>query len=121
MVNGSILLVDDDINVLETTEFLLLDEGYQVITAKNGKEAIDVFIKNKPILTFMDIKMPVLNGIDAFFKIIKHNPEAKIILTSSYAVSNEDMKKAKKLSLTSLLSKPYEINSMINLIQKYSN
>jgi len=116
----TVLLVDDDMDVLESTQYLLMDEGFDVITAKNGEEAINEFISNKPHIIFMDIKMPIMNGYDAFYKIKKLDKNAKIVLTSSYAIDNEKFQKAKEFSLSDLLNKPFDIDSMIKMIKKYA-
>ncbi len=120
MDSKTVLLVDDDMDVLESTQYLLMDEGFDVITAKNGEEAISEFIRNKPHIVFMDIKMPIMNGYDAFYKIKKLDKNAKIVLTSSYAIDNEKFQKAKEFSLSDLLNKPFDIDSMIKMIKKYS-
>jgi len=114
-------LVDDDIDVLEPIQYLLIEEGYEVISALNGREAITVYKENKPDIIFMDIKMPVLNGYEAFNKIKEIDKNAKIVFTSGYAIDNEQFQSAKKLGLCDLLTKPFEIESMIKMIKKYSN
>ncbi len=120
MNSKTVLLVDDDMDVLESTQYLLMDEGFDVITAKNGEEAINVFRSNKPDIIFMDIKMPIMNGYDAFYKIKKLDKNAKIVLTSSYAINNEQFQKAKESALSDLLNKPFDIDSMIKMIKKYA-
>ena len=117
----SVLLVDDDMDVLESTQYLLLEEGFDVITASNGKEAIEEFKAKNPDIIFMDIKMPILNGYDAFYKIKEINKNAKIILTSSYAIDDEEFQKAKSSTLSDLLNKPFKINSIKKMIEKYAN
>ena len=121
MDGKTILLVDDDIDVLEPIQYLLIEEGYEVISASNGREAIAVYRENKPDIIFMDIKMPVLNGYEAFNKIMKIDKKAKIVFTSGYAIDNEEFLIAKKNGLCNLLTKPFEIESMIKMIKKYSN
>ena len=117
----TVLLVDDDMDVLEPTQYLLMQEGYNVITASNGEEAITAYFDNKPDVTFMDIKMPVLNGYEAFKRIINKDHNAKIVFTSGYAIDNEQFEEAKKLGLCGLLPKPVELNSMIKIIEKSTN
>ena len=116
-----ILLVDDDIDVLEPIQYLLIEEGHKVISASNGREAITEYNENTPDIVFMDIKMPVLNGYEAFKKIIELDKKAKIVFTSGYAIDNEQFQNAKKLGLCDLLTKPFEIVSMIKMIKKYAN
>ena len=116
MANIRILLVDDDIQFLEATEYMLKYENYDVITAKNGEEAIKKFNASYPDIVLMDLKMPVMNGYDAFFRIKKDNPDAKIIFTSAYAINNEEFENAEKSGLFGLLTKPFDLNELNNMI-----
>ena len=121
MNESMILLVDDDVDIIEPVQYLLTEEGHKVTTASNGSEAITEYKENNPDITFMDIKMPVLNGYDAFNKIMKIDPNAKIVFTSGYAINDEQFQIAKKSGLCDLLTKPFDIESMIKMIQKYAN
>ena len=117
----TVLLVDDDIDVLEPIQYLLIEEGHKVITASNGSEAITEYKENEPAITFMDIKMPVLNGYEAFNKIKELDKDAKIVFTSGYAIDDERFQSAKKSGLCDLLAKPFDINAMLKMIKKYAN
>ena len=114
-------MVDDDVDVLEPIQYLLIEEGHKVLNASNGSEAIAEYKENEPAITFMDIKMPVLNGYEAFNKIIELDKDAKIVFTSGYAIDDEQFQSAKKSGLCDLLTKPFEIDSMIKMIKKYTN
>jgi two-component system, OmpR family, alkaline phosphatase synthesis response regulator PhoP len=59
-----ILIADDEPDILEIIQFNLQNEGYEVITAKNGDEAIEAAKKNQPALIILDIMMPGKNGIE---------------------------------------------------------
>lgn len=61
----TILLVDDEQDVLDFLSYTIEKEGYRVFTAKNGKEAIDRTIELSPKLVLMDLMMPVMDGIEA--------------------------------------------------------
>jgi len=111
-----ILLVDDDIQFLEATEYMLKYEDYGIVTAKNGEEAIKKYNEFHPDIVLMDLKMPVMNGYDAFFKIKKENPNARIVFTSAYAINNQEFEKAKNSGLFGLLTKPFDLNELNKLI-----
>ncbi|NIU02189.1 MAG: response regulator, partial [Nitrosopumilaceae archaeon] len=72
----SILLVDDDVDLLENTAYLVKILGHDVITAKDGYEAVESYKENRPNLVIMDVKMPKMDGFDAFFKIKQFDSEA---------------------------------------------
>ena len=116
MTNPKILLVDDDTQFLEATEYMLKYENYEVITAKNGEEAVKKYKESSPDIVLMDLKMPVMNGYDAFFKIKKDSPNAKIVFTSAYAINDQEFKKAQNSGLFGLLTKPFDLNELNNLI-----
>ncbi|MGI9565826.1 MAG: response regulator [Nitrosopumilus sp.] len=114
-----ILIADDDLDVLESTQYMLLEEGYEVITANNGKEAIDAYKTHKPGIVFLDIRMPVIDGYEAFFSIKKHDSNAKIVFITAFSVDNQKAEKAKEMGLLDLLHKPIEFEKITKLIQKY--
>lgn len=59
-----ILLVDDEPDILEILSFNLSNEGYKIFTAENGKEALDVAVKQLPDLIILDVMMPIMDGIE---------------------------------------------------------
>src|SRR5690554_7716697 len=71
MSNASIriLLVDDEPDILEIISYNLINEGYQVFTAENGKQAIKIAKKEEPHLIILDVMMPIMDGIEACQKI----------------------------------------------------
>ena len=59
-----ILLADDDLDILEMMEYNLTKEGYEIICASNGEEAIELIKKHKPTLAILDIMMPKKDGVE---------------------------------------------------------
>ena len=93
--------------------------GYEVVTAKDGVEAVDTFKSMNPALTFMDVKMPKQDGFDAFFKIKDHNSDAKVVLITAYHVDEKKHLKAQSLGLLETIEKPYDIEKLEETINKY--
>ena len=60
-----VLCIDDDISLLRLYQEELTEEGYKVVLAKDGKEGLAKFEKEKPQVVIMDIRMPVMDGIEA--------------------------------------------------------
>lgn len=87
--NVKILLVDDEPDILEFMEYNLQKEGFQVLTAKNGSEAIDVAKKEFPQLIILDIMMPVMDGIEAC-RAIRNIPSLKNTMITFLTARNED-------------------------------
>src|SRR6266849_6484451 len=75
---ATILVVDDEPRVRSMLLELLMPEGYNILTATDGKEAMDLILKSKPDLILLDIRMPRLDGI-TFCKALRLDREARTI------------------------------------------
>lgn len=84
-----ILLVDDEPDILEIVGYNLSSEGYQVITADNGSEAVKLARKNKPHLIILDVMMPEMDGIEACEQIRKI-PELENTIITFLTARGED-------------------------------
>ena len=84
-----ILLVDDEPDILEILSYNLLAEGYTVLTAANGLEAVKQAKKNQPHLIIMDVMMPEMDGIEACEK-IRLIPELKDTIITFLTARGED-------------------------------
>jgi CheY-like chemotaxis protein len=85
-----ILVVDDDEGLRELYKEILIDEGYEVLTAKNGKEALQRLEKEKPDLIVLDIVMPKMDGMEALGRIIGKDKSVPVILHTSHPGYQED-------------------------------
>ncbi|MDW5287290.1 response regulator transcription factor [Formosa sp. PL04] len=88
-MNIKILLVDDEPDILEIVGYNLSSEGYEVITAENGIEAVKKAKKEKPQLIIMDVMMPEMDGIEACEQ-IRNNPELKDTIITFLTARGED-------------------------------
>lgn len=84
-----ILLVDDEPDILEIVGYNLIQEGYQVVTASNGKEAVQKAKKELPQLIIMDVMMPEMDGMEACEQIRKI-PELSHVIITFLTARNED-------------------------------
>jgi two-component system, OmpR family, alkaline phosphatase synthesis response regulator PhoP len=84
-----ILLVDDEPDILEIVGYNLSNEGYQVITAENGVEAVKTAKKELPHLIILDVMMPEMDGIEAC-EIIRKNPDLKNTIITFLTARGED-------------------------------
>jgi len=114
----TILLVDDQVELLQTTSSVLKSLNYQVIEARDGEEALEKFMKgSQPIsLLFTDIVMPKLGGVKLAEKIREQQPDLPIIFVTGYSRSNHDLPEEKGAQ-TILLSKPYSFTDVSHSIQ----
>jgi len=79
-----ILVVDDDTHILKLYKVELEEEGYEVITASTGKEAMEVFEKTSPDLVTLDILMPDIDGISLLRRMKELRPRLPIIMSTAY-------------------------------------
>ena len=81
----TILLVEDDKNQRLLYEQELMYEGYEVVTASNGKEALEKVQEKLPDIVIMDINMPKMDGIEAMGRILGKNKEISVIINTAYS------------------------------------
>jgi diguanylate cyclase (GGDEF)-like protein len=89
---AKILACDDELSILEVLKTILLAEGYEVITATNGKEAIELFLKETPDLILLDVMMPGMTGFEVLEKIKAYFVEKYtpvIFLTASIKIDHK--------------------------------
>ena len=116
----TILVVDDNKDLLETFAMILKRRGFFVETAENGLSAIDKFEKHGFDVALMDIVMPEMNGVEAFRKIKEMHPEATIILMTAY--SDEAMiQLARDEGARHIVHKPIKIEQLIELITELAS
>ncbi len=84
-----ILLVDDEQDILEIVGYNLTQEGYKIVIASNGKEAISVAKKERPQLIIMDVMMPEMDGMEACENIRKIPELSNVIITFLTARSED--------------------------------
>jgi two-component system alkaline phosphatase synthesis response regulator PhoP len=84
-----ILIADDEPDILEFVSYNLVKEGYQVSTAKNGAEAIELAKKIKPHLILLDIMMPELDGVEVCRE-LRSNPDFKNTIIAFLTARSED-------------------------------
>ena len=112
---GPILIVEDIPHILELLEVTLKFKGYEVITARNGDEALNALLSVKPALILTDILMPRLDGY-ALAQEVRSNPETRdipIIFVSATFITPEDKDFAMSLGAVRFLEKPIEASELL--------
>jgi PAS domain S-box-containing protein len=105
----TILLVDDEAALLDIGRIFLSDEGYQIITAGSGEEALKIFQGNEghPDLVILDVGMPGMGGQQCLAKILQIDPSAKVIITSGYSRNNQ-LKRILEAGASGFVAKPFQ-------------
>ena len=117
--HGTILVVEDEPDLLEIAESILIDQGYDVLTAKNPSQALEVMGKGRKIgLLFTDVIMPGgVNGMELAREFKKRNPEAAALLTSGF--TGKAVTAAMDTELEGgLLAKPYEASELVRRVHE---
>ena len=115
--NTNILIVDDNESLCRTMSFVLERKGYTVETATDGQEAVDRVKEMAFDIIFMDIKMPVMNGVDAYKEIKEIRPDTVVMMMTAYAV--EDLiEEALKEGAHGVVYKPVDMEKVLALIQE---
>lgn len=103
-----ILLVDDDINILSSLKRLLLREGYNIFTANNGIEGLELLQKQNINLIISDMKMPEMNGEEFLAEVAKKWPETIRILLTGFSDLTSTINAINKGHIYQYVSKPWE-------------
>jgi CheY-like chemotaxis protein len=116
---GRILLVDDEPDILEATSELLAAMDFQVVSARDGAEALELFRADPQhfSLVLMDLTMPRMDGREAFRLMRELDPGLKVVLCSGY----NEMDVAKDFpgpSLAGFLQKPYTFQMLKDVVQQ---
>ena len=119
MRQAHILIVDDDRDLVESLTDLVEMHGHRAMTACNGREAVDHHKRNRFDITFMDLRMPVMNGIDSFFEIRKFKPTAAVVLMTGF--KEPIVNKVLQSGVIGLLLKPFPMAELLAWIEGVIN
>ena len=118
LIMNKILVIDDEYQNREMLSDFLELKNFKVITANNGLEGLQAFQKSKVDAAIIDIKMPVMNGIDCAAGIRKIKPTFPIIMITGH-VDNEYQNTIKKIGIKHLLIKPLNINEIEKILLSF--
>ena len=115
----SVLLVDDEPQVVFVLQFSLEAEGYQTFTASNGREALDEIGEHHPSLMVLDIMMPTMDGWAVLEELKKLAPEERprVVIVSALA-SRQDRAKAATLGADAYLAKPFDMVELVKVLRR---
>lgn len=114
-MNHKILCVDDDLSIRTMLDKRLRSEGYDVITAMNGEEGVELAESQEPDLILLDIGLPGINGIETLTRIKKNNPDASAIMITAEGTI-ESAVAAMKAGARNYIQKPFNADELKLLI-----
>src|SRR5436190_7893479 len=110
----SILVVDDDPDILQTLALCLSTEGYRVQMASNGREALDLLAKERPAVILLDLMMPVMDGWQFVAELERRGwrKSPLLILSADRAVQGH----ASRLHADAFLAKPFDLDDLLGKV-----
>ncbi len=115
---AKILVVDDEPNIVQTLKDRLEMNDYEVITASNGREGLQIALSERPDVVLLDIIMPVMDGhemLEALRKESGGRYSSVIMLTAKHQI--EDIERAKDSGIDDYIVKPFDMSKLLEKIE----
>ena len=119
-MNDTILVVDDEVSICQSVKAILSDEGYQVLVAGSGEEAIKVVEEEMPQLVLLDIWLPGIDGLETLKAIKAAYPNVLVIMMSGHGTI-ETAVRATKLGAFDFIEKPLSLDKVIIIVNNALN
>jgi len=113
---ASILIVDDEKNLRTTLADILGGEGYEVATADSGEKAVKMFERRPYDLVLMDVRMPGMDGMEAFRIIRRKRRDAQVVLMSAYSMDHL-RRQCLDEGAVAFVRKPLDVENLVKLIR----
>lgn len=107
----SILIIDDETEIVDQVKEYFESEGFQVFTAESGQEGIDIAKREKPNILVLDMKLPDMSGLAVLAIVKKESPRTKIIAVTGY-VDQTMFDQAEELGRDTFLPKPFDLEKL---------
>ncbi len=117
MSDGTILIVDDEKNTREALSKILSEDGYDVLSAADGYQALDIIGRDLPDLILADLKMPGMNGIELLSRIREKGHEIPLVLMTAYGTVETAVDALKK-GAEDYLTKPVDFDALQKQIER---
>ena len=114
--SARVLIVDDDADLAESFAEILVDHGCDVSIADHGQEAVERACAQDFDIIFMDVRMPVMNGVDSFFVIRSIRPQARVVMMTGF--KEKFVERAIQAGAEGPLHKPFTVDEMLGLIER---
>ena len=117
--DGIVLVVDDNPSFVESVEEILTTAGYSICTAYNGEDAINEMMNREVDLLLLDLRLPIMSGLEVYLKLKEMNRIVPTIIISAYCDEEEEaISQLRSLKVTGILSKPFEPEHLLNILEE---
>lgn len=115
--NLKVLIVDDQFGIRVLLKELLQEEGYDTYEAANGEQALAVFAEETPDLVLLDMKIPVVNGMDVLKRIKKKTSTTKVVIMTAYG-EPDLIEEAMASGAVAHFPKPFDVNDVLQSVRE---
>ncbi|MDO8589077.1 MAG: response regulator [Armatimonadota bacterium] len=115
MPEGKILIADDEKEIRNLFVESLQRQGFEVLAARDGREAVEMIREGGVIVAFLDIRMPGLNGIDALGEIVQISPNTQVVMITGHYEDTTVDEALRKGSFLCLM-KPFKVRDVLALL-----
>ena len=119
MTTLNVLIVDDQPGVRYLLTIIIEEEGHKAFTAQNGKEAVEMVSSHDPDLVFMDVRMPIMGGLEALRRIKMTFPCTEVVMMTAYG-AEDTIDTALQNGALTCIAKPFDIEEIRNFIKQFS-
>jgi two-component system chemotaxis response regulator CheY len=114
---ATIMVVDDAMFMRKKCAQVLTDNGYQVVEAANGTEAVNAYKKSRPDGVLLDITMPDMDGLQALKELLKIDPSARVSMCSAMGQQGIVIE-ALKVGAVDFVVKPFDVARVMDAVKK---
>jgi two-component system, chemotaxis family, chemotaxis protein CheY len=111
-----VLVVDDDPAIVEVMTTVLAAEGYPVLSATNGQEALDAITTQHPALVLLDLNMPVMSGWELIERLRNSAIGVPVVLMTAGLRAREE---AARWNVAGHLAKPFELDDLLQVVARF--
>lgn len=118
-MTATLLIADDEPNILISLEFLMKREGYNVQLARDGQEAIDAILLHRPDLVLLDVMMPRKTGFDVCQEVRAHEQvkDTRILMLTAKG-RDTDVAKGLALGVNAYMTKPFSTKELVDKVRE---
>lgn len=114
--NETVLVVDDDTSILDTVSAILTGEGYDVVSATSGEEALDAVTRKRPSVILLDMRMPVMDGWAVARALRSQGISVPIVVMTA---AESAKRWADEVGAEGFLAKPFGLDELLTIVQRF--